>query len=128
MYELTVEGEFCAAHAIVIAGVREPNHGHNWRVTVTVEGPELDGDGLLCDFHEVERALRGVIGPLHNGDLNTAAAFAATNATAELVARHVFDGVEGAMRGKLARGARVSAVRVTESVGCAATYRAGVTR
>ena len=30
VYEITVEDEFCAAHAIVIRGEREAVHGHNW--------------------------------------------------------------------------------------------------
>lgn len=125
MYELTVDAEFCAAHAIIIAGVREPNHGHNWRVTVTVCGPQLDADGLLCDFHDVERALKSVIAPFHNNDLNALPEFQAMNASAELVAREIWSGVNARMAGKLARGAWIGAVRVTESVGCAATYRAG---
>ncbi|MFZ4576343.1 MAG: 6-pyruvoyl trahydropterin synthase family protein [Phycisphaerales bacterium] len=122
MFEMTVEGEFCAAHAIRIAGVREPNHGHNWRVVVTVRGRELDADGLLCDFHEVERVLRAVIGPLHNGDLNAHAAFEAVNASAEHVAKHIFDGVAAGLRGRLPAGAWVAGVRVTEAPGCAASY------
>ena len=125
MYELTVEAEFCAAHAITIAGVKEPNHGHNWRVTVTVSGPTLDTDGLLCDFHEVDGALKTVIAPFHNSDLNAQPAFARTNASAENVARHICEGVAALLRGRLVRDAKVASVRVTESVGCAATYRAG---
>src|SRR5690606_34763268 len=30
MYELKVQREFCAAHALMIKGQREPVHGHNW--------------------------------------------------------------------------------------------------
>ncbi|QYU66529.1 6-carboxytetrahydropterin synthase [Leptolyngbya sp. 15MV] len=55
MYEIDVQAEFSAAHAIRIAGIVEPLHGHNWHVTATVVGPELDADGLLCDFHTIEQ-------------------------------------------------------------------------
>jgi 6-pyruvoyl-tetrahydropterin synthase len=62
MFTIAVTREFCAAHAIVIAGVREPLHGHNFRVTATLEGESLDGEGLLCDFHLVERELEAIMG------------------------------------------------------------------
>ena len=50
MYHLTIETVFSAAHALSINGVRETVHGHDWRVTATIEGSVLDKDGLLCDF------------------------------------------------------------------------------
>lgn len=95
-------------------------HGHNWRVTLILRGDTLDRDGLLCDFHAVEGALDGVLAPLINADLN--AAIPEINPTAELVARHIGEAVAGRLRGVLPDGARVSACRVTEAPGCAATY------
>jgi 6-pyruvoyltetrahydropterin/6-carboxytetrahydropterin synthase len=121
VHELTVESEFCAAHAIVIRGVREPVHGHNWKVTVAVCGSELDADGLLFDFHEVERVLGEVLGPWRNADLNAAREFQQVNPTAECVARTIALEMQGRLR--LPVGVRVSWVRVTEAPGCAAMYR-----
>jgi len=121
MYELTVKTEFCAAHSIVIAGAREPVHGHNWRITTTIEGPKLDADGLLCDFHAVEHALAVITAPLTNTDLNAIPPFDSLNPTAEHVARHIAERLAAAL--DLPAGARVAAVRVTEAPGCAATYR-----
>jgi 6-pyruvoyltetrahydropterin/6-carboxytetrahydropterin synthase len=63
MYEITVDRTFCAAHALMISGQREPLHGHNWHVTVTIAGEVLDDDGLLCDFHTVGRVLKDVCRP-----------------------------------------------------------------
>lgn len=123
MFKLTVETEFAAAHAIVMQGRREPMHGHNWRVTLTVAGPRLDDDGLLCDFHAVEAALRDAVGPLHNGDLNQAPAMADVNPTAENVARRIAELVDEALAPDLPDGVHIAAVRVTEAPGCAATYR-----
>lgn len=119
MYELTVEREFCAAHAIAMDGRREPMHGHNWRVGVTVEGPATGADGLLCDFHLLERRLDEVIRPMHNADLNRVPPFDRTNPTAEMVARHLADAIA---RG-LPPGVRLARVSVTEAPGCRATYR-----
>jgi 6-pyruvoyltetrahydropterin/6-carboxytetrahydropterin synthase len=134
MYELTVEAEFCAAHALVIAGVREPTHGHNFRVTVTLAGPVLDPDGMLVDFHAVERRLREILGPWQNADLNAAAPFGGPkglNPSAEHIARTIAEGLEAGMTEVVGAGdrrsgadrPRVAAVRVTEAAGCAAVYR-----
>jgi 6-pyruvoyltetrahydropterin/6-carboxytetrahydropterin synthase len=124
VFELTVQREFCAAHAIMMGGVREAVHGHNWRVTVTVAGRQLDGDGLLCDFHELERQLDEVIGPLDCGDLNATAPFDRVNPTAEHVALHIANSlIANSLKSGLPQGVRVAAVSVTEAPGCMATVR-----
>lgn len=123
MFEITVEGTFAAAHALVISGVREPVHGHNWHVTVTIAGRELDADGLLCDFHTVEDVLREVIGPFHNGNLNDTPPFDRMNPSAENVARHIGQAMHEGLDAALSPHAAIASVRVTEAPGCAATYR-----
>lgn len=119
VYELSVETTFAAAHAITMGGTREPTHGHNWHVTLVVTGDSLDADGLLCDFHLIERELRAITGAWHNRNLNETPPFDRLNPTAELVARHI----ALTMSPKLPRGVRVESVRVTEAPGCAAVYR-----
>jgi 6-pyruvoyltetrahydropterin/6-carboxytetrahydropterin synthase len=114
MYELRVKREFCAAHAIVMRGVRETTHGHNWRVTVSIVGAEVDDDGLLCDFHEVERVLDAILEPFQNADLNEVPAFDELNPTAEHVARHIAQGMSEALSDTV----RVRSVGVTEATGC----------
>ena len=87
VFEIEINGEFCAAHSLTIAGEREPVHGHNWRVTVVVAGPRLDADGLLCDFHAVEVSLREILGPLNNRSWNEVSPFDEINPSAEEGAR-----------------------------------------
>ena len=128
MYELSVESEFCAAHALLIMGVREPVHGHNFRVTLTLEAPSLDADALAVDFHEIERALEGVIAPWRNTDLHDAPQFRSTNPSAEAIARAIAAGVDERLAaagvvGPHHPGVRILSVRVTEAPGCAAVYR-----
>lgn len=123
MYELTVEDEFCAAHALTISGVREEVHGHNWRVCVAVGGENLDPDGLLCDFHTVEEVLGAVIEPFNNRDLNSVAPFDRLNPSAEHVARYIAREMSHRLDQSLAPFARVLWARVTEARGCTATYR-----
>lgn len=123
MYTVEITHEFAAAHAIVIAGRREPVHGHNWHVTVLLSGATLDEDGLLCDFHTLHAALIDLCEPFHNNDLNATPPFDQTNPTAELIARHIADAMTERMGETLAEAVRVESVRVTESPGCAAIYR-----
>ena len=124
MFELSIETEFAAAHAILMGGQREPLHGHNWRVTVTISGPSLDREGLLCDFHLVESSLRDITGRWHNRNLNDTPPFSTgLNPTAEHIARQIANDLSGALAGRVPAEVRVSAVRITEAPGCAATYK-----
>ena len=125
MYEITVESAFCAAHAIVIAGEKEPLHGHNFRVTATIAGGTLDADGLLCDFHAVEQALREILAPFQNQNLNDTPPFDRVNPTAERIAEHIGTSLTRSLHTALSPRALVTSVRVTEAEGCAATYRPG---
>jgi 6-pyruvoyltetrahydropterin/6-carboxytetrahydropterin synthase len=124
MYELSVEREFCAAHAITINGRREPTHGHNWRVTLVVQGDQLDSNGLLCDFHVLERQLDEVIGPLNNADLNRIPPFDRVNPTAEHVVKHIAEAVGP----RLPKRVKLAKASVTEAPGCTATYWNGSKR
>ena len=118
MYLIRIERSFSAAHSLDIGGVREPIHGHNWAVNATLAGPSLDADGLLVDFHAMERALDGIIGRFHNRSLNDTPPFDHINPSAELVAQ--FIAVE--LAGHLPRGVVVQSVSVGEAPGCTATY------
>jgi 6-pyruvoyltetrahydropterin/6-carboxytetrahydropterin synthase len=136
MYEIAVHAEFCAAHALTISGVREPTHGHNFRVTARIEGLTLDADGLLCDFHTVAATLNEIIEPFNNQNLNEIPPFGPTAATtrsapvgpllspsAELIARYIADELSQRLDAALNPNAQVASVSVTEAPGCVATYR-----
>ena len=117
MFRLQIDRTISAAHAIVIQGEQEAMHGHDWRVRVRVEGPRLDGDGLLCDFHDLECRLDTILSPFANGMLNGTPPFDSCNPTAERFAEHVAmafiaDPPPGVMRLEAS---------VTEAPGCEAT-------
>ena len=124
MYEISVHAEFCAAHALVIAGMREQTHGHNFRVTARIEGPTLDSDGLLCDFHSVEGVMAEVIDPFRNANMNAVAPFDRENPSAEHIARYIAEELSRRLDPSLKPNAWVASVSVTEAPGCVATYRA----
>lgn len=123
MYELSVEGVFCAAHALLLGGVREPLHGHNWHVVVTIRGERLDAEGLVFDFHQLERELRVVTDRLNNTDLTTNPVMGGKNPSAEVMATFICDELTKRLDGTLPAGVAIDSVRITESPGCAATYR-----
>ena len=55
MFEICVEHTFAAAHSLRnYYGKCENLHGHNYRVQVGMEGPELDETGLLYDFAKLK--------------------------------------------------------------------------
>lgn len=124
MFELTVEVPFSAAHCIRdhpgrCAGL----HGHNYRVIVTVAGDELDGQGMIIDFGALKEICRQVIDPLDHTFLNEVPAFAEANPTAENLARHIYQGVEGKLARTGTGRVRIDSVAVYESDRSSATYR-----
>ncbi len=118
-YDLTIRTTFSAAHSIFFAGAQEPLHGHDWSVVVEITSDSLDGDGLVCDFHELESNLERIVAPFRNGNLNEIAPFNDVNPTAEHVARHIAE----CMIPTLPGGVSLSFVRIGEAPGCEATYR-----
>jgi 6-pyruvoyltetrahydropterin/6-carboxytetrahydropterin synthase len=60
MYEVSVDETFAAAHNLRnYKGKCEDLHGHNYKVRVTLAGPELDATGLLYDFVHLKQVIQG---------------------------------------------------------------------
>jgi 6-pyruvoyltetrahydropterin/6-carboxytetrahydropterin synthase len=125
MFQVSVEETFSAGHALRgYRGKCENVHGHNYRVRVTLEGPELDAIGLLCDFTQLKHALREVIGVLDHRFINDLEAFRAVNPSAENLAKYFYDEVSRQLT-DLPPGARVTDVVVWETDTASAQYRPG---
>ncbi len=120
MYSLTVKDHFDAAHSLRgYDGECSRLHGHTWDVEVTVEGETLDGVGILYDFKRLKADLREVLDAYDHQHLDEVAPFDAMNATAENLARVVFERVQVVV----ATGVRVSEVAVWESPIARLVYR-----
>jgi 6-pyruvoyltetrahydropterin/6-carboxytetrahydropterin synthase len=123
MYEISVDEEFAAAHNLRgYKGKCEELHGHNYKVRVTLAGPELDSVGLLCDFVQVKKAIRDVIRVLDHKYLNELSPFDVQNPSAENIARYIYDETSKQMQPQL-NGAGVASVTVWETDSTFTTYR-----
>ena len=123
MYEVSVDESFAAAHNLRnYKGKCEDLHGHNYKVRVTLAGPELDATGLLYDFVHLKQVIQGVIRSLDHKYLNELKPFDVLNPSAENIARHIYEETAKQMRAT-ANGAAISSITVWESDVTAATYR-----
>ena len=118
-FHITLRRTFCASHQLRFGdGSLEPLHGHNWHLTLIVARADggLDDMETVVDFHDVDRRLAAVTGPMHNRHLNDLAAFARVNPSAERVAEHIGRSIA------LPAGVRVTLCEVSEAEGCSATW------
>ncbi|TWT41063.1 6-carboxy-5,6,7,8-tetrahydropterin synthase [Phycisphaerae bacterium RAS1] len=118
-YEVSVSGWFSAAHQLrLIDGSYEPLHGHNWRVTVTYAGEQLDEMGVLIDFTIVKPRLEELLRRFHDRNLNDQPAFRDGSPSAEMVARYFADQLCELDTAT----ARLRTVEVEEAPGCLARF------
>ena len=119
MYEVSIERQFRAAHALRLAdGGMEPMHTHDWHVTVSVAAPELDAQNVVIDFHDLETNVGVILDELADRTLNDLPPFAETSPSAERVAEHIANQLVP----HLPQHVRLVRVTVTEAPGCTAAY------
>jgi len=122
MFEVSVDETFAAGHALRgYKGKCENVHGHNYKVRVTLTGPELDSVGLLYDFVHLKKVIRDVIESLDHRFLNDFAPFDIINPSAENIARYIYE--QSFKQIKPANGALISSITVWETDVTSATYR-----
>jgi 6-pyruvoyltetrahydropterin/6-carboxytetrahydropterin synthase len=122
MFQVSVEETFSSGHALRgYKGKCENPHGHNYRVQVTLEGPQLDNIGLLVDFTELKQVIRRIIARLDHQFLNDLEPFTSVNPSAENMAKYFFDEVSGQLK-NLPPGARVTDIVIWETDTASARY------
>jgi len=125
MFQVSVEETFSSGHALRgYKGKCENVHGHNYRVQVKLAGPELNDIGLLVDFTEMKRVLRGIIAGLDHQFLNDLDAFKIVNPSAENLAKYFYDETRRQLR-DLPAGAGITEVTVWETDTASAQFRPG---
>lgn len=125
MFEVSVEETFSSGHALRgYKGKCENPHGHNYRVQVTLEGPQLDHIGLLVDFTQLKAVIRAVVKRIDHQFLNDLDPFTTVNPSAENMAKYFYDEVSGKLT-DLPPGARIRDVVVWETDTSMAKYHPG---
>ena len=125
MFEVSVEETFSSGHALRgYKGKCENVHGHNYRVRVTLAGPKLNDIGLLVDFADVKRVLRGIIAGIDHQFLNDLEAFRKVNPSAENLAKFFYDQTRSGLR-DLPEGAGITEVIVWETDTSSARFTPG---
>jgi 6-pyruvoyltetrahydropterin/6-carboxytetrahydropterin synthase len=122
MYEVMIEEEFSAAHALRgYRGRCEKLHGHNWKVEVYVRGERLDQTGMLVDFIRLKEVTRQVIRYLDHKNLNELEPFdRELNPSSEQIAGFILSRIaEQINDGRV----QVYKVRVWETPSTSATYQ-----
>ena len=91
-YTLMVKDHFDAAHALKgYPGECKDLHGHTWDIEVSVSGTKLDEIGIVYDFKRLKKDLRSIIDAFDHSYLNEVTPFDKMNATAENLARVIFE-------------------------------------
>jgi len=122
MFEVTVEQTFAAGHALRnYQGKCENVHGHNYRVRVTIQGEQLDANGLLVDFVDIKRLMGGAIEYLDHRFINDLEPFDTINPSAENIAKYFYDRLNAGLKNELP--VRISEIRVWETDTSSAVYR-----
>jgi 6-pyruvoyltetrahydropterin/6-carboxytetrahydropterin synthase len=119
MFTVTVETTFTAAHQLTFAeGQKEPLHRHDWLVKVAVSTAELDQAGLAIDFNDLKAKIASITAPFNKATLEQLPVFKDNNASAENVAKHIFNRIGPLLSQQL----KLRYVEVTEAPGCRAKY------
>ena len=125
MFQVSVEETFSAGHALRgYKGKCENVHVHNYRVRVTLEGPQLDSIGLLVDFTRLKQIIREIMGRLDHQFVNDLEPFKTVNPSAENMAKYFYDEVARKLA-VLPPGAHITDVVLWETDTSRAQYRPG---
>jgi len=119
LYTVSVETHFSASHSLTLSdNSKEPQHRHNWLVTVDVSAEQLNKMGLVVDFHQLKGMVDNIVSCLADKSLDTIDYFRQSSSSAEIVARYIYEMLEPKIHGRV----KLDAVRVVEEPGCYAKF------
>ncbi len=123
MFQVTVEAHFSSGHYLrEYRGKCENPHGHNYRVLVTLEGKELEPNGLLLDFKILKDILKPVVNYLDHQMINDLVPFTTVNPSAENLAKYFFDETNARLSEVTKGRVRVKSSTIFETDTSQATY------
>jgi len=117
MYAVEVREHIMIAHSFrgALFGPAQALHGATFVVDVAFYRPDLTEDGVVVDIARAHDALKAVLGALNYRNLDELPQFAGRNTTTEVLSRHIFDAMAGAIAaGDLGPGsAELARLKVT---------------
>ena len=120
MFDIFINTHFSGAHHLRnYPGTCEVQHGHNWKVRVTVRATELDEIGMGLDFTVLKKHVKEVIDLLDHRDLNEMDAFSDVNPSSENIAMFIFRKLEKTLK---TDSYKLYSVRVMETDNQGVTY------
>ena len=118
MFELSIKGDFCAAHRLRgYEGNCKDLHGHTWKVEVVLMGNQLDKIGMVMDFKVAKMKLKEVLAGMDHVYLNDLSAFQNNNPTTENLSKHIFEEFS-----RVCQPFQLKRVQVWESESASVTY------
>jgi 6-pyruvoyl-tetrahydropterin synthase len=109
VFSVTVRDHMMIAHSFrgEVFGPAQRLHGATFVVDATFRRATLDEDGIVIDIGLATEALHALLTELNYRNLDDEPAFAGTNTTTEVLARHIADRLaDAAKAGELGDGAR----------------------
>ncbi|MFY9814960.1 MAG: 6-carboxytetrahydropterin synthase QueD [Dehalococcoidales bacterium] len=100
MYEISVEMDFDAAHALRgYQGKCEKLHGHRFKVVASVKGNKLNEIGLAYDFTLLKKQLGEILADYDHTNLNDTAPFNRINPSSENIAAAIYQKLQEKLAG-----------------------------
>jgi 6-pyruvoyltetrahydropterin/6-carboxytetrahydropterin synthase len=116
MYTVTVEDRISCAHCLLgYNGDCVRLHGHNFEIAVVLKSESLDNFGMVTDFKEIKRRLRGLLERFDHQNLNLIPPFDKILPTSENIASTIYKELKIFLP-------QLVEVRVSEQKGSLATY------
>jgi 6-pyruvoyltetrahydropterin/6-carboxytetrahydropterin synthase len=101
MYEIIVEQSFEAAHFLRgYQGKCENVHGHRYTIKLRLRAGKLNDIGLVYDFSDVKRHLKGILARFDHTLLNDITPFDRINPSAENISRTIYDELKTKLAGE----------------------------
>ncbi len=120
MFEITVKKRFNASHSIRLCdGSFKTPHIHNWLCEIFLSSEKLDECNCVIDFCLIDLTLTKVLHSLEGKKIHELDAFAGRSASAELIARYIFENTASEL---LENSALIAKVTVWEDEAHGASY------
>jgi 6-pyruvoyltetrahydropterin/6-carboxytetrahydropterin synthase len=121
MYEISVEMDFDAAHALRgYQGKCEKLHGHRFKVVAVVKGNKLNEIGLAYDFTLLKKHLGEILAKYDHTNLNNVAPFNRINPSSENIAVTIYQKLKKKLAGA---PVAIDSIEVWESPQSRVIYR-----